>query len=152
VLPGLSALFKTSLKLALDTVDYQDAGVGLASARDHVRNEVLVARRIQQVDYLLFRFELGLRNVDGHATVPLLLGLVEDPGVGERGFADLLRLLLVLVHLLVAYLAELVEDVAHEGALARVHVADYDQIDHVFARCVFFVGFEEFLFVDGLDY
>ena len=43
VLARLPALLEARLELALDAVDDQNGAVGLARARDHVRNEVLVA-------------------------------------------------------------------------------------------------------------
>ena len=78
---------------------------------------------------------------------PFLLGLVQYPGVGERTLANLLRLLLVLVHLFVAHLAELKEQVAHESAFACVHVPDDYQVYNILAACVLLVRLEQLLFV-----
>lgn len=55
--------------------------------------------------------------------VPLLASFIQHPGVGEGGLAGLLRLLLVLVHGALVHVAQQIQQVAHQGALTRVHVA-----------------------------
>lgn len=55
--------------------------------------------------------------------VPLLASFVQHPGVGEGGLPRLLGLLLVLVHGALVHVAQQIQQVAHQRALARVHVA-----------------------------
>lgn len=55
--------------------------------------------------------------------VPLLASFIQHPGVGEGGLPSLLRLLLVLVHGALVHVAQQIQQVAHQGAFTRVHVA-----------------------------
>lgn len=55
--------------------------------------------------------------------VPLLASFIQHPGVGEGGLPSLLRLLLVLVHGALVDVAQQIQQVAHQGAFTRVHVA-----------------------------
>jgi hypothetical protein len=50
---------------------------------------------------------------------------------------------LVPVDLLAAHLAQLVEQVTHQGALACVHVTNHYQVQHVLATSILFVSLLE---------
>jgi len=61
----------------------------LISSTDHVRNEISVARSIEQRDGLSLRLEPVLSDVHRDASRPLFIGLVQDPGEGKRLLANL---------------------------------------------------------------
>src|SRR5438093_3143527 len=62
----------------------------LRRARDHVLDEVPVARGVDDREVVLVRVKALVRDVDREATLPLLLHLVHDEGELERGLAHLL--------------------------------------------------------------
>jgi len=70
---------------------------------NHVRDEIAVAGRVQQVDGVPRGVEVGGGHVDGHPPRALLRALVQQPGPGKAGLAHLRRLLLVLVDHLLAH-------------------------------------------------
>src|SRR5438093_811725 len=81
------------LRLRLDAfrpADDEDSGVRLGRARDHVLDEVPVARGVDDREVVLVRVKALVRDVDREATLPLLLHLVHDEGELERGLAHLL--------------------------------------------------------------
>ncbi len=66
MLPGLPTTIETSLKLARRCIDRQERKISLGSSRDHVRNEILVPRCIQQGKCAVRRLEVSGRNVNGN--------------------------------------------------------------------------------------
>lgn len=65
---------------------------------------------------------VSLLSVGPHTPVPLLVRLVQHPGVGKGRLPGLLGLLLVLVHGALVDVAQQVEQVAHQRALTCIHV------------------------------
>ncbi|MBA7708471.1 hypothetical protein ES703_117370 [subsurface metagenome] len=102
VLPGLTARVGARLVLTPLGGDEEDGPVGLAGSRDHVLDEVPVARRVDDREEVLIRLQLVESQVDRQAPLTLLLEVVEDPGVLEGLLAEGLSLLLEVLDLLLA--------------------------------------------------
>lgn len=65
---GLSASLESSLEFASSSVDHEQSHIGLTSAGNHVRDEVLVARRVQQGERPIGSLEVGSGDVYCHAS------------------------------------------------------------------------------------
>merc|ERR1719352_2276177 len=79
--------------------DHDERHVRLRRARNHVLDEIAVARRVNDRVVPLRGEELLRRARDGHATLTLLLLAVHEEREGERRLAETLRLLLQLLEL-----------------------------------------------------
>lgn len=112
VLLGLSSADEGRLEVI--SVDDQDGIVGLGCARDHVGNEVSVARRVKEYDVLAAQLDLLDSYIDCYSSCPLLLRRVSHPRMLEGLLADLLRLLFVLVHFLLIQVGSLLQEYAHQ--------------------------------------
>ena len=97
--------------------------------RGRTLDEVTVTRGVDDGDHVLGRLELPQGDVDGDTTLTLGLQLVEDPRVLERALAELGGLLLELLDGTLVDTAALVDQVAGRGRLARVDVADDDDVN-----------------------
>merc|ERR1719262_1935092 len=115
VLSGLSVLGDTSLELA--------------GAGDHVLDEVTVAGGVDDGDVVLWSLELPEGDINGDTTLTLGLQLVHDPGILEGALARLLSLLLELLNRPLVNTSTLVDQVTGGGGLARVDVANDDNVD-----------------------
>ena len=129
MLARLAVLRDPGLELALARRDDEDRDVGLGRARDHVLDEVAVARGVDDRDDVLLRLELPERDVDRDPALALVLELVEDPRVLEGALAHLRRALLVLVDRALVDPAALVDQVARQRRLPVVDVPDDDEVD-----------------------
>ena len=88
------------LGLGVHTVvggDAEDCGVSLAGAGDHVLHEVAVTWRVDDCVVVVGGEELLVSDVDGDASLALLLQSVHDVGEAETGLASLLCFLLELL-------------------------------------------------------
>merc|ERR1719507_503687 len=129
VFSGLSVLGDTSLELSSSGGDNEDTTVSLAGSSDHVLDEVTMAGGVDDGDVVLGSLELPKSNVDGDATLALGLELVHDPGILEGALARLLGLLLELLDGPLVNTSALVDQVTSGGRLARVDVANDDDVD-----------------------
>merc|ERR1719356_2252365 len=129
VLPGLSVLGDTSLKLSSSGGNDEDTAVSLACASDHVLDEVTMAGGVDDGDVVLGSLKLPQSNVDGDSTLTLRLQLVHDPSILEGALSRLLSLLLELLNGPLVNTTALVDQVAGGGGLARVDVANDDNVD-----------------------
>ena len=84
---------------------------------------------INDGDIVLRSLELPQGDVDGDTSLTLGLELVKDPSVLEGSLARLRRLLLELLDGSLVNTSALVDQVASGGRLARVDVADDDNVD-----------------------
>merc|ERR1719502_1909351 len=108
--------------------DHDESDVRLGRARNHVLDEVAVARGINDGVVPLRREELLRRARDGHATLALLLLAVHEERERERRLAETLRLLLQLLQLTLRETAQVEKKAAGRRRLARVDVtADHDR-------------------------
>lgn len=114
---------QAGFEVARRRVDDEHRKVRLAGAGDHVGHEVAVPGGVEDGEAGLFRLELVGGDVDGDAACPLLGALVEDPGEGERSFADGLGFFAVLVHRPLVDGFQVEQESSHERALAGVNVA-----------------------------
>ena len=118
----------STLKRACQTVKYQNTAVCLRSPRDHVRNEIPVARGIEDCKVAVRgREELGC-HLDGHTTSLFFFCFIHDVSELKPSLAVVFGRLLMLTQLCVAHMAELVQQVASESALATVNVANHDDV------------------------
>lgn len=97
--PSLSSLVEPGLEPSLGTIHHQDSHVCLRRSRYHVRDKVLVAGIIQQVNSSLGGGEAGLGDVDSDASLTLFARLVETPREREGPFSRFLTVCFVLVYL-----------------------------------------------------
>ena len=120
-------------RLVLDAfvrVHHQDHGVGASRAAHHVLQELLVPRRVDQQVFARRAAEADLRGVDGDALVALGLHRVDHERPLE-GHAALLGHRLHRLDLALGQRAGLVQQAAHQGRLAVVHVPDDHQLELV---------------------
>lgn len=141
VLAGLARAVEAGLELALAGGNDQHADVGLGSTGDHVGDIVLVARRVQHRVAVMLRAEIRATHLDSDALVmnrqmrshlrTLLVVRVHD--VGEEPALSVADLGLALVLLDGTLVDETrgVHDVAADGGLAGIDVADEDDVDVV---------------------
>merc|ERR1712032_1219724 len=135
VLAGL-ALDDTLLVVALgdgsDEVtisrDHDDGNIGLRGTGDHVLDEILVARGINDGVVVLGGVELlGLAR-NGHTTLTLLLLGVHVEGEGERRLAEASGFLSQLLHLTLGDTTEIEDQTTSGGTLSGIDVtADGDR-------------------------
>jgi len=102
---------------------HQDSDIGLGGAGNHVLNKVTVARGIDDGVVVQIGEELLGGALDGHTTLALILLGVHVEGEGEGALAELLGLLLELLHLTLGDASELEEQATGGGRLSRVDVA-----------------------------
>src|SRR5438132_9977734 len=120
------------LRLRLDALcgaDDEDRGIRLGRARDHVLDEVPVARGVDDREVVLVRVKALMRDVDREAALTLLLDLVHDEGELERGLAHLLGELLQILQLVRVDVPGVVEDPADGRRLPVVDVADEHEVE-----------------------
>src|SRR2546425_119736 len=120
------------LRLRLDALrpaDDEDRGVRLGRARDHVLDEVSVARGVDDREVVLVRVKALVRDVDREAALPLLLDLVHDEGELEGGLAHLLGELLQILQFVRVDVPGIVEDPADGRRLPVVDVADEHEVE-----------------------
>lgn len=129
MLTGLAILRDTSLELTLATGNDEDSAVSLRGTRNHVLDEVTVARSVNDGDVVLRGLEAPQGNVDRDTTLTLGLELVKHPGVLERVLAQLGRLLLELLDSTLVNTTALVDKVASGRRLTRVDVTDNDEVN-----------------------
>jgi hypothetical protein len=113
--------------------DHEERHVGLRRAGDHVLDEIAVARGVDDGVVPLLREELLGRAGYGHATLALLLLPVHVERKREGRLAEALGLGLELLHLTLGDTAELEEQAAGRGRLARVDVAADDDREMLLA-------------------
>ena len=101
----------------------------LGGASDHVLDEVTMSGGVDDGDVVLGGLELPESDVDGDTTLTLSLQLVQHPGVLEGALAGLLGLLLELLDGPLVNATALVDQMTSGGRLARVDVADDDDVD-----------------------
>merc|ERR1719339_631887 len=129
MLPGLSILGDTGLKLSSSRGNDEDTTVSLAGSGDHVLDEVTVAGSVDDGDVVLGGLKLPESNVNGDSTLALRLQLVHDPSILEGALSRLLGLLLELLDGPLVNTSTLVDQVASGGGFARVDVANDDNVD-----------------------
>ena len=101
----------------------------LGCSGDHVLDEVTMSGGINDGDIVLGSLKLPESDVNGDTSLTLGLQLVKNPGVLEGSLARLGRLLLELLDGSLVNTSALVDQVTGGGRLARVDVADDDNVD-----------------------
>merc|ERR1719244_427411 len=129
VFSGLSILGDTSLELTGTRGDDKHTTISLGSSSDHVLDEVPVSRGINDGDIVLGGLELPESNIDGDSSLTLSLQFVKNPGILEGSLSRFLRLLLGLLNGSLVDTSALVDQVTSGGGLARVDVADNDNVN-----------------------
>merc|ERR550534_2893258 len=129
VLPGLAVLGDTSLELTGAGGDDENSAVSLRCSSDHVLDEVTMSGSINDGDIVLGSLEFPESDVNGNTSLTLGLQLVKDPGVFEGSLTRLGRLLLELLDGPLVDTSALIDQVTGGGRLARVDVADDDNVD-----------------------
>ena len=113
---------------ALMGVNHQQRRLGLRGAGDHVLDELLVPRRVNDHVAPLLRMEPDLRGINADILVALGLERVHQVRPFE-GDAAALGDLLELLQLAFGQRAGVVQEAAHQGGLAVVHVAEDDDLE-----------------------
>jgi len=102
---------------------HTDSTVSLGSSRDHVLDEITVARGINDGDVVFGSLKLPESNVNGDTTLTLCLQLVEDPCIFERTLSELSGFFLELLNGSLVDSTAFVDEMARRGGLARVDVS-----------------------------
>ena len=84
--------------------------------------------RIHERHAVLLRFQVGLCDIHRHATGTLLRALIQHPRQRKATLARCACLFLVAVGGAGVYFAKLMQELAHEGALAGIDVAEHNQM------------------------
>merc|ERR550534_2912933 len=129
VLPGLAVLGDTGLELTSSGGNDENSTVSLRCPSDHVLDEITMSGSINDGDIVLGGLELPESDIDGDTSLTLGLQLVKNPGVLEGSLARLGGLLLELLDGPLVNTSALVDQVTSGGGLARVDVADDDNVD-----------------------
>ena len=132
VLSGLTVLGETGFETTDVRGDHKNSGIGLGGSRDHVLDEISVSGGINDGEDSGVGLEFPEGNIDGDTTLALGLKLVEHPGVLEGGLAHFGGFLLELLDHTLGDTSALVDEMSGRGGLARVDVADNDEIDLIF--------------------
>lgn len=137
MLLGGSISREPSLELVLSRSDHQNSSISLASPDNHVLEEVLVSRGVNDGVLSSLSLEGSEGAVDGDSSLLLLLSVVEQVGEVERGLLLDGGLLLHLLNGSLVVFSQFVEEVTSSGGLSRVHVTDDDDVDSL-VRCLDF--------------
>jgi len=129
VLLGLALSGPTTLETTGGRVDDQDGNIGLGSAGNHVLDEISVAGGIDHSEIVLGGLELPESDINGDTTLTLGLEVIKDPGVLERGLAELGSLLLELLDGTLVDTTALVDQVTSGGGLTGIDVTNDDEGD-----------------------
>jgi len=129
MLAGLAVLGDTCLEFTSAGSDNQDTAVSLRCARDHVLDEIAMTGSVDDGDVVLWCFELPEGDVDSNATFTFSLEFVKHPGIFEGALAELSGFLLEFFDRTLVNTAALVNQVTGGGRLARVDVADNDDVN-----------------------
>ena len=132
VLSGLTVLGETGFETTDVRGDHKNSGIGLGGSRDHVLDEISVSGGVNDGEDSGVGLEFPEGNIDGDTTLALGLKLVEHPGVLEGGLAHLGGFLLELLDHTLGDTSALVDEMSGRGGLARVDVANNDEIDLIF--------------------
>ena len=119
----------TELDATPDLFGKNIAAAYLRSSSDHVLDEVTMSGGVNDSDIVLGSLELPQSDVNGDASLTLGLQLVQDPGVLKGSLAGLGGLLLELLNGPLVDTSTLVDQMTSGGGLARVDVADDDNVD-----------------------
>jgi len=141
VLTGLAILGDTGFELTSTGSDDEHTAIGLGGSGDHVLDEIPVAWGINDGDVVVLGLELPESDIDGNTTLTLGLELVQNPGVFEGALAHLLGFLLELLDDTLVDAAAFVDEMAGGGRLARVDVANDDDVDVQLFFTHFFLWF-----------
>merc|ERR1719334_2970580 len=144
VLTRLSVLRDTGFELASTGGDDEHTAIGLGSASDHVLDEIPVAWGVDDGDVVVLGLELPQGDIDGDTTLTLGLKLVQHPGIFEGALAHLLGFLLELLDDTLVDATAFVDEMAGGGRLARVDVADNDDVNVQLFFTHFFLWFKSF--------
>lgn len=114
-------------------VHHQYGIVSLGCSWNHVRNEVLVSRRVKEHNLPAIQLHLLDSDIDSHSSLPLFIRRVSDPGEFKRLLANLFRFLLILVYLLLGEEVDLMQEHAHQSRLAWIYMT-YNHNIYSFGR------------------
>merc|ERR1719328_626746 len=129
VLSGLTVLGDAGLELSSSRGDDENSAISLGGTSDHVLDEVTMSGGIDDGHVVLGSLELPESDVDGNTTLTLGLQFVQHPGILEGTLSGLLGLLLELLDGPLVNTSTLVDQMTGGGRLARVDVADDDNVD-----------------------
>lgn len=94
-------------------VNDQNCTVCLAGAPNHVWNEVLMARGVQNNELVIKSLEVALPYIYGHTSHALFFVLIHQISELKTSFTILLRNLFNFVHVLWVYISKLVLKMPH---------------------------------------
>ena len=99
---------------------------------NHVLDEISVSGSVDDGDVEFRSFELPESDINGDTSFSFGLELVQNPGVLERAFAHFGGFFLELLDGSLVNTTAFVDQVTSGGRLARVDVADDDNVDMTF--------------------
>jgi hypothetical protein len=129
VLPGLALHLRRLVVSLLDGCrkipvrgNHQNGDIGLRRTGNHVLDEILVARTVDDRVVVLVRKKLLRSGLDRNAPVPLFLLAVHKEGEGKGSLSEARGFLAQLVHFTFRNSAQLVNQPTGSRAFPRVHV------------------------------
>ena len=129
MLARLAVLRDTGLKLTRGRRNINDNIIRLRRPRDHVLDEITMARCINDREVVLTCLKLPERNVSRDTTLTLSLQVVFDSLAQERALAKQLSFLLKLLNRTLVNAVALGDGRAHRRRLARVDVTKDNNVD-----------------------
>ena len=123
----------TSIERAFKVVNinHQNCIVCLSCTSDHVRYEVSMARRVQKYDVLVLNSYFTNTNIDCNSPCPFLLSRVGHPSIFKALFTCLFGFFSISMNLLSIQVGSILHKHPQKSRLARVHMADNNDIDSV---------------------
>mmetsp|Transcript_32690 Transcript_32690/g.103491 ORF Transcript_32690/g.103491 Transcript_32690/m.103491 type:complete len:449 (-) Transcript_32690:281-1627(-) len=132
MLTRLATTVKTCFELSFSDRDHENSNIRLSCTSDHVRNEVLVTRRIEDCVILRFSFKRSSATLLSLSFCTLLISCVHTP----RKFPALsvfgLGFPFILFHCSLINLSGKIHDMATDGRLASVDVSHKDNVQMAF--------------------
>mmetsp|Transcript_15881 Transcript_15881/g.23919 ORF Transcript_15881/g.23919 Transcript_15881/m.23919 type:complete len:264 (-) Transcript_15881:255-1046(-) len=128
MLPGLTTLFKSSLKFTTTSGYHEYPYISLCCTRNHVGYIVFVARSIQDRVAMIICFEQRPTNLYGLSFSPLLLRGVHNKCEKPRLSVALLGLLFESIDGSGIDLAHQIKNTSRESGLSSIDVANEDEV------------------------
>lgn len=108
VLFGLTSTDESWIEVS--HINDQNGIISLSSSCDHVGDKVPMARRVKKYYLPVLKVNLFHSYINGHTSEPFLLGRISDPCILERLLANLFAFLFILVHFLLRYKVNLMQE------------------------------------------
>jgi len=129
MLASLAILGDARLEFTDTTGNDENSTVSLGGASNHVLDKITVTRGVNDSNHKSGGLELPEGDIDGDTALTLGFQLVKHPSIFERAFPKLSGLLLEFLNGTLIDTTTLVDQVTSCRGLARIDMADDDDID-----------------------